>query len=68
MSLHRKFAILIFFKNSQATWSKELFGKFPKKLPHFEEFFFEIAKIFGGFGQNLVVPQHVIGFLDFLYL
>jgi hypothetical protein len=37
-------------------------------LPHFEEKSFEIAKIFGGFGQILAVPQHIIGFLDFLFL
>jgi len=50
---------------SQATWSRELFGQFPKQLQHFEEKSFEIVKIFGGFGQILVVPQHVLGFLDF---
>jgi hypothetical protein len=38
-------------KNSHATWLMELFGKFPENWPHFEELFFEIAKISGGFGQ-----------------
>jgi hypothetical protein len=37
--------------NSQATWSKENFGNFPKKCPHFKDFFFEIANIFGGFSE-----------------
>jgi hypothetical protein len=66
--VQRKFAILLFKKTSQATWSNELIEKFPKKLPHFEEKSFEISKIFGGCGQILVVPQHVIGILDFLFL
>jgi hypothetical protein len=39
-----------FFKRSQATWSRELLGNFPKKLSHFWESFFEIVKTFGGFG------------------
>jgi hypothetical protein len=30
---------------------KGTLGKIPKKSPHFEEFFFEIAKKFRGFGQ-----------------
>jgi hypothetical protein len=38
-------------KESHATWLMELSGKFPENWPHFEELFFEIAKIFGGFGQ-----------------
>jgi hypothetical protein len=42
-------------------------GKFRKELPHFEKKSFEIVKIFGGFGQILLVPQHVLGFLDFLF-
>jgi hypothetical protein len=29
---------------------RELFGKFPKKLPHFEKESYEIAKSFGGIG------------------
>jgi hypothetical protein len=33
----------------------KIFGNIRKELPHFEE----IVKIFGGFGQILVVPQHV---------
>jgi hypothetical protein len=37
--------------NPKATWSKELFGKFSKKSPNFEEKSFEIANIFGGFGK-----------------
>jgi hypothetical protein len=37
--------------NSKATWSKELFGNFPKELSHFKEESYEIAKIFVGFGQ-----------------
>jgi hypothetical protein len=57
---------LLFCFCQSATWSRELFGQFPKQLPHFEEIFFEIVEIFGGFGQILVVPQHVLGFLDFL--
>jgi hypothetical protein len=43
------------------------FWKSPKELAHFDEKSFEIVKIFGGFGQILVVPQHVLGFLDFLF-
>jgi hypothetical protein len=46
-----KFGILLKRKESHATWLMELFGKFPENWPHFEELFFEIAKIFGGFGQ-----------------
>jgi hypothetical protein len=39
----------IFLKKSQATWSGELFGKFPKKITKEESY--EIAKVFfGGFG------------------
>jgi hypothetical protein len=50
----RIFHISIFKnENSQATWSRELLGKFSKKLLHFEEFVFEIAKNFGGFGDFL---------------
>jgi hypothetical protein len=26
-------------KKSQATWSREHFGKFPKELPHFKDVF-----------------------------
>ncbi len=40
-----KFAILLKMKVP-----RELFGKFPKKLPHFEKESYEIAKSFGGIG------------------
>jgi len=35
---------------TQATRSKELFGKFTKGSPHFEKKSYEIAKTFGGIG------------------
>jgi hypothetical protein len=38
-------------KKSQATWSRELLGKFPEKLSNFEKESYEIVKFFGGFGQ-----------------
>jgi hypothetical protein len=41
--------LLLKKKIPRATWSSELFGKFSKKSPHFEEKSFEIANIFGGF-------------------
>jgi hypothetical protein len=28
-----------------ATWSRELFGKFPNKLPHFDEEKYEIVNL-----------------------
>jgi hypothetical protein len=39
----------MFLKMSQATWSKEVFGKFSKKPPYLKEKNYEIAKIFGAF-------------------
>ncbi len=41
----------IFLKQSQATWSRQLFVNFQKKSPHFQEKSFEITKNFGGFAQ-----------------
>ncbi len=38
-------------KKSQATWSRELLGKFPKKLSNFEKESYEMVKFFGGFGH-----------------
>jgi hypothetical protein len=38
-------------KKSQATWSRELLGKFPKNLSNFKKESYEIVEIFGGFGQ-----------------
>jgi hypothetical protein len=38
--------LLLKKKIPRATWSSELFGKFSKKSPHFEEKSFEIANIF----------------------
>jgi hypothetical protein len=35
--LWQKFAILLQKKRSQATWSRELFEKIPKKLSYFKE-------------------------------
>jgi hypothetical protein len=35
-----------FFKNSQATWSREFFEKIHKKSPHLKERCFEIAQDF----------------------
>jgi len=40
-----------FKKKSQATWSMELLGKIPQMSSHFQDLFFEIAKIFVGIGQ-----------------
>jgi hypothetical protein len=34
---------------SQATWSKEVFGKFSKQKPYLKEKNYGIVKIFGGF-------------------
>jgi hypothetical protein len=49
---NRPFCFFFFLNNkSHAIWSRELFGKFAKKLPHFKEESYEIVKIFGGFGQ-----------------
>ncbi len=39
-------SLLLKKKIPRATWSSELFGKFSKKSPHFEEKSFEIANIF----------------------
>jgi hypothetical protein len=36
---------------SQATWSRENFGKIPKNLPQFQEESYDITRIFGGFGR-----------------
>ncbi len=39
-------------KKSQATWSREILGNFTKEQPHFEGLeIYEMAQIFGGFGQ-----------------
>jgi len=44
--------IILLKKKSQATWSMELFGKFSQKNCHIlRKKGYEIAKIFGGFGQ-----------------
>jgi hypothetical protein len=40
-----------FAKKSQATWSKECFGKFSEKQPNFKEKSYEIVKIFTGFWE-----------------
>jgi hypothetical protein len=36
-------------KESQATWSKAVFGKFSKKKPYLKEKTYGIDKILGGF-------------------
>jgi hypothetical protein len=38
---------------------RELFGKFPKKSPHFEEESYEIAKNAGGFLQSFSSDSQV---------
>jgi hypothetical protein len=43
-----EFAILLFTKKE--TYSRKLFEKFPKNLPHSQEESNEISKILGGFG------------------
>jgi hypothetical protein len=47
------FFVTIFMlkRESLATWSWELLGNFSKKLPHFKEESYEIAKTFEEFGQ-----------------
>jgi hypothetical protein len=46
-------------KKSQAKWSREFSGKFPKKWSHFEggKKVMKIVKIFGGFGQILLLKS-----------
>jgi hypothetical protein len=44
------FAILK--KSSQATWSRNVFGNFPRKSPYFKEERYVLAKIFGGVGAD----------------
>jgi hypothetical protein len=39
-----------YLKKSQTTWPREKKKSIPKKLISFGGIFFEIAKIFGGFG------------------
>jgi hypothetical protein len=47
-----EFSPFCYLKKSQATWSRELFGKFSQKNPpYFKEESCEMAKIFGAFGQ-----------------
>jgi hypothetical protein len=42
---------IIFSKIPQSNSEGNFLEKFPKKLSHFEEESYEIASIFGGFGQ-----------------
>jgi hypothetical protein len=39
-------------KKSQATWSRNIFGKFSEKSPYFKEESYVLAKIFGGVGAD----------------
>jgi hypothetical protein len=34
-----------------ATWSREPFEKFPKELPHFEEFFLKLSRFLEDLGR-----------------
>jgi hypothetical protein len=47
----------IFFLNSQATWSGELFGKFPPKITKEESY--ETAKGFGQIFRVLLLNRHI---------
>jgi hypothetical protein len=75
-----KLAILLFKKGPRQHGQENFLKNFPKNSSHLEEESYEMAKIYGGFGQIssfeiitfskrvLVVCQHVIEFLDILLL